>query len=43
MMRNTFPTLLIAACLLGAPGAVLAQAAIPMQRASAADDAPEAL
>ena len=40
MMRNTLATLLVAACLLGAPCAVLAQAAIPMQRVSAADDAP---
>lgn len=40
MMRNTFATLLIAACLLGAPCTALAQAAIPMQGASTANDAP---
>jgi len=38
MMRNTLATLLLAACLLGAPCAALAQTAIPMQSAAAGND-----
>jgi hypothetical protein len=41
MMRNLLATLLIAGCLLGAPGtAVLAQTAIPMQGATAGNGGP---
>jgi hypothetical protein len=40
MMRNSLATLLVAACLLGAPYAAPAQAPIPMQGASTAGNAP---
>lgn len=39
MMRNTLATLLVVACLLGAPCAAWAQAAIPMQSAPTRQDA----